>query len=173
MRPIADRQLNQLFFWFLSRWLVSLNRYINRCRMSSVPASVPLAQAAALQCKARGAVQCSGAPVGGRSRGGMDLPCPPAGPSMAPHRAQSNGGPVQWGPSPMVAPVQLHHKARCYTHTHGHLYRHEGGGPLGPQGCQARSHFRATRAPSMRKPHRCPGFAPSFPSYPGRWGTPS
>jgi hypothetical protein len=85
---------------------------------------------------------------------------------MAPHRAfhgatraQSKGGPVQRWPSPRVAPVQLHRKARCYTHPMG-LSIIMRGGALGPQGCQARSHFRATRAfgaPYMPRHHGCPG----------------
>jgi hypothetical protein len=73
------------------------------------------------------------------------------------HRGATSRGPAAQS---NCDPVQLHHKARCYTHTHGHLYHREGGG-LGAQGYQARSHFRATRgfwrpiyeeAPPMPRP---------------------
>jgi hypothetical protein len=131
--------------------------------MSSVPASVPLALVTALHGTARRAALRR--PPGATSRG----PRRRAFHALLQDLPWRSTGPVQRWPSPAVAPVQLHRKARCYTHTPWPLYHHEGGGgPLGPRGCQARSHFRAKRAfwhptgiyaqaPRMPRHHGCPG----------------
>ena len=93
-----------------------------------------------------------------------------AGPSMAPHGAQSNGdpsppvsqykgGPVQRWPQSNCDPVQLHHMARCYTHTHGPLYHREGGGS-----CLGASLTTECSVPEYSRKQRKTLFPPALPA---------
>ena len=105
-------------------------------------------------CTTRGAVQCSGAPVGRKVLWGH-------GTSMAPHRAfhGTTRGPVQRWPSPMGAqsnggPSPITPQGPLLHTPHGPLYHHEGGTPRAPR---VPSPLPLPGHAGLLAPHICPG----------------
>jgi hypothetical protein len=132
MRPHADGQLNQLFFWFLF-WLVV--RLLHKSLQNELgPSFSPTVSGhrTAMQGTACRAV----------------LRIPP-------------GGNVPRPPRPSPTATQSNYTIRpAVTHTPmWHLYRHEGGGlggPRVPSPLPLPGHA-GLLAPHLRKHHRCPG----------------